>query len=269
MKRNHSSSPLKRALALIGRATASQHRRAIKSDIQRLDDRGVRSLRDLRNVLQTANADPQTRTASCWVIGRLRPSGWIRLLGAIVKTDPHPGVVHAATQQLLQRDTNTVHRVFRDALIDGKEPVNRASAAWALGYLHAESATDLLMDVASQLSEAIEVRAEAVEALGYMSKSSPVDALILLLTDKHGLIRCEAAFSLGNLADPRALPFLKSLAKDDTPCANLGRVSEVAAQASQRIRMMQRFDSTTSRPRRAQRITKRSATSSGHNKHRT
>ena len=268
MKRNHSRSPLTRSLARIGRATAPQHRQAIKIDIQRLYDQGVRSLRDLRHVLQTADADPETRTASCWVIGRLRPSGWIHLLGAIVQTDPHAGVVQAATQQLLQHDTNAVHRVFRDAVSDGKEPVNRAGGAWALGYLHAEGATDLLIDIASRSSEAIEVRAEAVEALGYMSKSLPVEALIRLLADKNAIVRCEAAFSLGNLGDPRALPFLKSLAKDDTACANLGRVSEVASQALRRIRMIQRSDSTTARPRRKQKTRKRSATSSGHNKHR-
>jgi hypothetical protein len=249
MTGNPSSSSLARSLAPIVRATEARHRQAFSSDVQCLYDRGLRSVRDLRNVLLKGTIDPETRRVSCWAIGRLRPPGWIRLLGAAVKTDPDPNVVNTATHQLLQHDTNVVRRVFREALITGRHSVNRAAGAWALGALHVERATRLLIDVASSADEAIEVRAEATEALGYMRESSPVEALIRLLDDRRGEVRCEAAFSLGNLGDVRALPFLKKLAKDNAPCANLGRLSEVAAQASRQIRMWQRVGRRTPRPR--------------------
>jgi hypothetical protein len=234
--------PFPKPLARLVRTTRSQHRQAAKTDARRLSDAGLRSMRDLRRAVQAADLDADVRRLSSWAIGRLRPSGWIHVLGTVVRMDPHPSVVQSAAQQLVMHDSNAVRRVFRDALSAGKHSVNRAAGAWALGSLNVESATPLLVEVASRSDEATEVRAEAVEALGYMRQSSPVEVLIGLLDDPAGPVRCEAAFSLGNLGDARALPFLVRLAKDSTPCGQLGRLGEVATRAARTIRMLLRVD---------------------------
>lgn len=232
-------SPQMRSLADIVRRTPARHRLAVKGDVQRLQEAGLQSAADLRVAAQSSTIDPDIRSLSCWAIAQMRPRGWIQLLGSVARVDPHLGVAHAAINGLLRGGSRSARRAIHDGLVDGVHPTNRVAAAWALGTIHANRAAPLLVRVATNRREAVNVRAEAAEALGYLRNRRAVEPLIGLLTDPAADVRANAAFALGNLGDARALPFLERLSTDRTAAGTLGRICDVASDAAKTIRMLQ------------------------------
>ncbi len=249
-------SPRLRSLADIVQRTPARHRLRVRNDVQRLQEAGLQSVADLTVAVQSSGTDPDVRSLSCWAIAEMRPRGWIQLLGSVARVDPHVGVAHAAINGLLRDGSRLARRTIHDGLLDGVHPANRIAAAWALGTMHAKRAAALLVRVATSPREAVEVRAEAAEALGYLGNRLAVEPLIGLLSDPAGDVRANAAFALGNLADPRALPFLEKLSTDGTAAGTLGRICDVASEAAKTIRRHQGY---SKRPPRSKRRRPRSS----------
>ncbi|HJQ22904.1 MAG TPA: peptidylprolyl isomerase [Blastocatellia bacterium] len=123
-------------------------------------------------------------------------------------------------------------------LLDDSNPLVRANAARALGVAKATQATDALI---KRLTDAdARVVASAINALGALGDGKAVEPLVALgtaqLADYRAFDRDKAgvpppqnlllliATALGNIKDPRALPFLKTLRLVD---GRLGQFPEV------------------------------------------
>jgi hypothetical protein len=250
---NRRSLPRVRSLADIVKRTPARHRPDVTSDVQRLHEAGLHSVAELTVAVRSPATDPDIRSLSCWAIAQTRPRGWIQLLGSVARVDPHAGVAHAAINGLLRHGSALARRAIHEALLNGVHPANRAAAAWALGTLRAKRDAALLVRVATRRREAVAVRAEAAEALGYLGNRLAVEPLIGLLDDPEGDVRANAAFALGNLADPRALPFLAKLSKDSTVAGSLGLICDVASGAAKTIRRHQEYSKRPPRRRRSRR----------------
>ncbi len=190
-------------------------------------------------------------------IAQMRQRGWIQVLGTVARVDPHPRVVLVAVEGLLRDGSRSARRAIHNGLVDGVHPANRAGAAWALGVMQAKRFASLLVRVATNRREAVNVRAEAAEALGYLRNRRAVEPLIGLLTDPAADVRANAAFALGNLGDARALRFLERLSADRTAAGTLGRICDVASDAAKSIRMLQPSSERPSRKKRRRPRTRR------------
>lgn len=77
----------------------------------------------------------------------------------------------------------------------------------------------------------------AAEALGHISDKRATDSLIKSLEDVSVEVRFWAAFALGEIGDPKAIPELKRLAaRDSAILPHWGSVSLEAQKAINRIR---------------------------------
>jgi hypothetical protein len=243
-------SPFARALRRVVQMTPVQHRPDVRQHLDQLTAIGIDSFDELFRVARSRRASTSQRGTSCWAIGRMRPRGWVRILGRILKTDEDPGVAHQAVNALVHSQSPTARSFVRHALERGKHPVNRATAAWGLGVLRSKRAVSSLIRVALSPTEDPTVRAEAAEALGYIRDRSAVQPLITLLREPDPRVRFNAVFGLGTLADARALPALQSLRNDRAKAGNWGEVREAVAQAEQTIqRMRPRTSDPTERRR--------------------
>jgi HEAT repeat protein len=113
----------------------------------------------------------------------------------------------------------------------------RVSAAYALGLLGDPQAIEPLIQKLDDQTEDARVRGTAAEALGDLRDPAGVMPLIAALNDPSAEVRFWAAFAVGQLGDPRALPQLERLAaSDQAVLAGYGAVSAEAAEAIRNIR---------------------------------
>ncbi len=126
------------------------------------------SFGELFRVAQSGKGNHALRATSRWAIGRLTPKGWIRVLGKALATDADPEVTHQAVEALTASGHAMAVKAIKDALLRGKHPINRATAAWGLGMLHSRSAVAGLIAALRRKKEGPTVKAEAAEALGYI-----------------------------------------------------------------------------------------------------
>jgi HEAT repeat protein len=77
--------------------------------------------------------------------------------------------------------------------------------------------------------------------LGRLQDSKAVDPLLPLLKDKKKIVRKTAAWALGNIADDRAVPFLKETLLDAD--ADVREAAQTALDSMQKISMKRSADS--------------------------
>ncbi len=97
----------------------------------------------------------------------------------------------------------------------GRRPFNRAAAAFAMQMVSTRRTVRALEDAVEDKSERPSVRGEAAEALAHCHRTKSHDVLLKGLNDSSKDVRFWCAFSLGEMAEKRALPLLKRLAASD------------------------------------------------------
>jgi HEAT repeat protein len=100
-------------------------------------------------------------------------------------------------------------------LKNGRRPFNRAAAAFAMRIVTTPRTIRALESVVKNKSERPRVRGEAAEALAHCHRRESHDVLLAGLDDSTKDVRFWCAFSLGEMAEKRAIPALKRVAASD------------------------------------------------------
>lgn len=108
-----------------------------------------------------------------------------------------------------------MERPLIQALKNGRSPFNRAAAAFALQMVTSPRTIKALERVVRNKSESSLVRGEAAEALAHCHRKRSHEVLLAALEDSSKEVRFWCAFSLGEMAEKRALLPLRRLAESD------------------------------------------------------
>ncbi len=102
-------------------------------------------------------------------------------------------------------------------LLADPEPLVRHRAAWALGEVRDPLAINRLQKVALQDNEVIEVRRQAIRALGETGNKSAIPALLVLLDSDVWQLRSQSSDALGDIGSTDVLPALRRARDDSHP----------------------------------------------------
>lgn len=100
-------------------------------------------------------------------------------------------------------------------LKNGRSPFNRAAAAFAMQMVTSPRTIEALERAVQNKSESSLVRGEAAEALAHCHRQRSHEVLLAALEDASKEVRFWCAFSLGEMAERRALHSLRRLAESD------------------------------------------------------
>ncbi len=121
------------------------------------------------------------------------------------------------------------------ALRGGRRPFNRAAAAFAMQIVSTPKTVRALETVVLNRSERPRVRGEAAEALAHSHRKKSHDVVLRGLLDPSKEVRFWCAFSLGEMAERRALPRLRDLVVDRRVVKGFHSVSKEAIDAIENI----------------------------------
>jgi HEAT repeat protein len=205
-------------------------------DIEIIVRSGVNSYEALLRLMHSETAEVETRSAACWLLARLGrdergESALSKLLSAEI-----PQLRSSAARSLAEMGAGAdLWQVIAVLLQDADSDV-RASAAYALGLLGECQAVPSLLTKLSDQREEPKVRGLAAEALADLNDDRAVVPLINALRDESPEVRYWAAFALGELGDPQALPELQRLiAADNVMEPYYGTVRHEAEAAIERL----------------------------------
>ncbi len=174
------------------------------------------------------------------------PGGEMEQLLALLRTDDPPvapDIIEHVVRELRTHDAPTVIVALAHGLRD-RDPEYRCTIA--LVFLTYDF-TAAIQHVEALLhkTDDDELRGFLCQELGRWRHRAAVPLLVnALLNDPDGTNRTWAAWGLGNIGDPAALPSLQSAMHNDAGVDNEGRpVREIAAEA---IRRMQQGNTTMS-----------------------
>jgi hypothetical protein len=125
----------------------------------------------------------------------------------------------------------------------GRRAYNRAAAAFAMQMVSTPRTVRALESAVNNKSEHPRVRGEAAEALAHCHRTKSHDVLLAGLNDSSKDVRFWCAFSLGQMAEKRALPSLKRLAATDRRMVK--GFHSVAKEAPTRLRTSKKATSAT------------------------
>jgi HEAT repeat protein len=118
----------------------------------------------------------------------------------------------------------------------GRRPLNRAAAAYAMQIVRSPKTIRSLENVVRDKSESTRVRGEAAEALAHYHRLASHGVLLDGLADSSKDVRFWCAFSLGEMAEKRAIPLLQQLVTSDKRIVKgFHSVAKEAADALQNI----------------------------------
>ena len=108
-----------------------------------------------------------------------------------------------------------LERPLIQTLKHGRRPFNRAAAAFAMQMVTSPRTIKALETVVRNRSESTLVRGEAAEALAHCHRQRSHEVLLAALQDPSKEVRFWCAFSLGEMAEKRALVSLRRLTDSD------------------------------------------------------
>ena len=120
-----------------------------------------------------------------------------------------------AAKAVWEDSDNRLERPLILALKNGRRPFNRAAAAFAMQMVTTPKTIRALESAVKNKSEHPRVRGEAAEALAHYHRRKSHDVLLRELGDSSKDVRFWCAFALGEMAEKRAIPFLRRLVARD------------------------------------------------------
>jgi HEAT repeat protein len=140
-----------------------------------------------------------------------------KLQRVIAGLNGHSQVRAFEAAKVVWNDTDVrLERPLIRTLKQGPRPFNRAAAAYAMGVvLHRPRVVAALEQVVNDTSENPRVRGYAAEALHLNHRKKSHDVLLKNLTDPSKQVRFWCAYTLGQMAEHRAIPALERLSVSD------------------------------------------------------
>jgi HEAT repeat protein len=146
------------------------------------------------------------------------------------------GDAFEAAKAVWEDSDERLERALILTLKNGRRPFNRAAAAFAMQMVSTPKTMRALEGVVKNKSERPRVRGEAAEALAHRHRKKSHDVLLAELGDSSKDVRFWCAFSLGEMAEKRAIPSLKRLvATDKRIVKGFHSVAKEAADAIENI----------------------------------
>jgi putative membrane-bound dehydrogenase-like protein len=127
---------------------------------------------------------------------------------------PHSWTRETAHRLLFERQDEAAVGPLRALLRDGRTAVGRLHAMWSLAGLNGLRAEDVAVGLANA-SGRVREHAAAVAESRFDSDKVLLDAVLALANDGDARVRFQAAFSLGQVKDPRAMDALARIARRD------------------------------------------------------
>lgn len=204
--------------------------RAAREHIQLLRQAGIASVEGLATAVKDG-ARESIQLAACDLLGRLgdcyRRSA--ESVADLFARAEKPELIWESAKALALMNAGHMAEALHQHL-DGASSARGAAAAWTLGRLGHASSVQPLRAVLRNTSADGDVRAHAAEALGALRSHDALMDLIAALEDPSPDVKYWAAYALGEIGDPAALPALDRLAHSDH--ALVGSAGSVAAEAS-------------------------------------
>lgn len=201
-----------------------------KEHIQLLRQAGITSVEGLATAVKEA-ANESIQLAACDLLGRLGDSfrrSAQSLADLFARTEKTELVWESAKALALMNASHMTEALTQH--LDDADSARGAAAAWTLGRLGNASSVESLRAALRKTSADDDVRAHAAEALGALKSHDALMDLLGALDDPSADVRYWAAYALGEIGDPAALPALDRLAESDR--ASVGGAGSVAAEAS-------------------------------------
>jgi HEAT repeat protein len=137
----------------------------------------------------------------------------ITFLKMVLKDGPDPSTQaefeRMSKEMRIESDPPAAIRLLLP-MADSSDPVDRADAAWLLGFVHANVPPEIFLRLAKDNFP--EVRRAACGSLASLKgHESAFQMLISSLDDTDETVRISAISSLGSLGDVRALPLLERI----------------------------------------------------------
>lgn len=213
--------------------------RATRQHIQLLRQVGIGSLEALAATVKNPASEPIIQLAACDLLGRLGDS-YRRSAEAVAdlfgRTDKHEVLWESAKALALMNAGHIAELLLSH--LESADSGRGAAAAWTLGRLGDPSSVEPLRAVLRNSGAHHDVRAHAAEALGVLESRDALIDLVAALQDPSAEVRYWAAYALGQIGDPGALPALEQLAQSDhRTVGTSGSVADEAASAAELIRM--------------------------------
>ena len=120
-----------------------------------------------------------------------------------------------AAKAIWEDSDPALERPLIRTLKDGRRPFNRAAAAYAMQMVTTPKTIVARERAVSNKLENADVRGHAAEALAHRHRAKSHDVLLAALEDHREDVRFWCAFTLGQMAEKRALPSLKRIVATD------------------------------------------------------
>lgn len=208
-----------------------------------LTEAKVKSFRALIRTLRDAEGDRELRVTCCYVTGCLRSEALVGSLVAVFE-DPRTDLMlrWEAAKAIALIGGRRAARPLIAVLQGTGELEQRKAAAYALRYTEDPRAAKPLLAIVESTSEEMGLRETAAEALAGFTDQQTVDGLIRTLNDPMPIMRFWAAYSLGQIGDPRAVPELARLKRDKSEVPFWWSVGKEAKDAIQQIEMRSEWE---------------------------
>jgi HEAT repeat protein len=185
-------------------------RHALKDEIARQDPAAVAPA--LLKAL--AHKDWRPNQVACDVIELMKEAMAPRLVEFLREQGPPHGRINAIL--ILQRmGVNDAGPVLVRLATDDPEPEVRAAAVEALGYLASDGATEAVAEALRD--ESGEVRLKAIRAAGWLRASEAVDGILAFLDHADAEGRAAAVYALDRIGETRATARVVELLRDPEP----------------------------------------------------
>jgi len=206
----------------------------VRDALRRLTGQGKREVESAEMLAVNGEATLDQRLDAITIVTALK-RGSADVLLSLLSSDDQTIVIEAL-KSIRNFRTEWARPILVNAVRSCKEPSKRAVFAWALAaYRKDDDVERALLEVAVRDDDS-EVRNHAIESLGEFRSDGVLEALLKILESGPPAERFWALYSLGTLADARAVDMVKRSVQDQTPVPGFGTIADEARWALEQMR---------------------------------
>lgn len=221
---------VRKRIAAITKGFPADVRRLTLANVRKLETFVDLELEQISRLIGNASAPEEPRSIAVWLAGILGFESVAPHLEVIVGGESSTSLKWEAAKALCSLRQG--FELFKTLLTESEDAGSRKIAAYALGCLGDQKASQALCTVLADISEAPDVRGQAAEALGYLLDPATFECLVKGTSDAEPEVRFWSVFALGQLRDARARNLLERIESTDNGLVEgWGTIAEEAREA--------------------------------------